>query len=117
LEPSNFSATSLRYQLRMVSGLATQATSPNAIRPSRFPTSASVARSGLLKRNRDGSFALKIQFSAAKYSFRSSSSRFTDPVTYARSRTHRLFLMPTAYPTPGEPRSSFLTLRESLCHE
>ena len=36
---------------------------------------------GSLKRKRAGSFALKMRFSAAKYSFRRSSSWFTAPVT------------------------------------
>src|ERR1700688_810245 len=81
---------SFRYQDRMVSGLATRATSWSALRPSRFPISARVARSGLLNRNLDGSLALRIRFSAARYSFCSRSSWFTEPVTYASSRTHFL---------------------------
>ena len=44
-------------QARMVSGLATQATPRSALRPSRFPISARVARSGSLNRNVDGNFA------------------------------------------------------------
>jgi len=45
----------------------------------------------------DGSFALRIRFSAA---FCSRSSWFTEPVTYASSRrTHFLFLMPTVHLT------------------
>ena len=99
LEPSNFLATSLRYQAKMVSGWATQATARSALRPRRFPISARVARSGSLNRNLDGSFALRIRFSAARYSFCSRSSWLTEPVTYASSRTHFLFLMPTAYLT------------------
>jgi hypothetical protein len=47
LEPSNFSATSLRYQARMVSGLAMRATGCSPLRPKRLPISASVARSPL----------------------------------------------------------------------
>ena len=77
----------------MVSGLATQATSRSALRPSRFPISASVIRSGSERRNRAGNLVLRIRFSAARYSFRNKSSWFTEPVTYARSRTHLLFLM------------------------
>jgi hypothetical protein len=51
------------------------------------PFSARVARSGSLNRNLDGSFALRIRFFAARYSFCRRSSWFTDPVTYAsRSR-------------------------------
>src|SRR5260370_12896649 len=41
-----FSATSLRYEVRMVSGLAPHATSRSPLAPS-FPISARVARSGL----------------------------------------------------------------------
>ena len=79
----------------------------------RFPISARVARSGSLNRNLDGSFALRIRFSAARYSFCSRSSWFTEPVTYASSRTHFLFLMPTAYLTLATGRFSFLTIRAS----
>jgi hypothetical protein len=60
-EPSNFRAISLRYQARMVSGLATRATSPSASRPRLSPISARVARSGSLSRNPFGSFALRIR--------------------------------------------------------
>jgi hypothetical protein len=94
LEPSNFLATSLRYQAKMVSGLATQATARSAFRPRRFPISASGAL-GMLNRNLDGRFALTIRFSAVRYSFCGRSSWFT----YARSRAHVLFLMATAYLT------------------
>jgi hypothetical protein len=66
--------TRSRNQPRTVSGLATQATCPRALRPSLFPISASVDRSGSDKRNRAGKCALRIRFSAAKYSFCSSSS-------------------------------------------
>jgi hypothetical protein len=62
LEPSNSLATSLRYQAKMVSGLATQATARSALRPRRFPISARVARSGSLNGNLEGSFALRIRF-------------------------------------------------------
>jgi hypothetical protein len=110
LEPSNFLATSFRYQARMVSGLATQATSRSALRPTRFPISARVARSGSLNRNLDGSFARRIRFSAARYSFCSRSFWFTDPVTYASSFSHFLFLMPTVYLTLATGRFSFLTI-------
>jgi hypothetical protein len=75
------------------------------------PISARVARSGSLNPNLDGSFALRIRFSAARYSFCRSSSWFTDPVTYASSRNHFLFLMPTAYLTLATGRLSFLTIR------
>ena len=55
-EPSNFFATSLRYHASMVSGFATLATTPSALRPTRFPISARVTRSASLSRNLDGSF-------------------------------------------------------------
>jgi hypothetical protein len=42
-----------------------QATCRSALRPTRLPISARVARSGSLNRNLDGSFALRIRFSAA----------------------------------------------------
>jgi hypothetical protein len=74
-----FLGTSLRYQARMVSGLATQATSRSTLRPSCLPISASVTRSGSLKRNREGNFARKMRFSAAKYSLR----RSTHPMNTA----------------------------------
>jgi hypothetical protein len=67
--------------------------SRSTLRPTRFPISARVARSGSLNRNLDGSFALKIRFSAARYSFCSRSSWFTDSVNWgaidaiARERT------------------------------
>ena len=68
-EPSNFAATSRRYQPRIVSGLAIQVTLARAFRPNLRPISASVARSGSDKRSRDGNCVRKILFSAAKYSF------------------------------------------------
>jgi hypothetical protein len=71
-----------------------------------------VARSGLLNRNFVGSFALRIRFSAARYSFRSNSSWFTEPVTYASNRTHFLFLIQTAYLTLAADGFRFLTIRE-----
>lgn len=43
-EPSKFSTLSFRYQARIVSGLATQATSRSAFRRRRFPISVSVIR-------------------------------------------------------------------------
>jgi hypothetical protein len=66
LKPSNFWASSLRYQARIVSGLATHATSRSALRPRRFPISARVIRSGSERRSRAGNLVLKIRFSAAK---------------------------------------------------
>src|ERR1700675_1348032 len=98
----------------MVSGLATQVTARSALRPRRFPISARVTRSGSLNRNLDGSFALRIRFSAARYSFCNRSSWFTEPVTYASSRTHFLFLMPTAYLTLATLGFGFLTIRGPL---
>src|SRR6185437_16695494 len=51
-------------------GFATEATSVSVLRPSRFPISASVIRSGLESRNRAGSLVFRIRFSAARYSLR-----------------------------------------------
>src|ERR1700687_1412642 len=95
----------------MVSGLATQATSRSALRPRRLPISARVVRSGSLNRNLDGSFALRIRFSAARYSFCSRSSWFTEPVTYASSRNHFLFLILTAHLTLATGGFGFLAIR------
>src|SRR5258705_4688304 len=47
LEPSNLRAMSRRYQARMVSGLATQATCWSAVRPSRLLISARADRCGI----------------------------------------------------------------------
>jgi len=44
-DPSNLRATSLRYHPKMVPGRAAVATSPRALRPSRWPISARVIRS------------------------------------------------------------------------
>src|SRR5262249_45571763 len=87
-EPSNLRAISRRYQARIVFGLATQATLSRALRPTRSPISARVRRSGTDRRNRAGRCARRIRFSAARYSFYSSSSWFTSRVTYARRRAH-----------------------------
>jgi hypothetical protein len=73
-DPSNFCATSLRYQARSASGLATRAISFRAWRPSRFAISAKVDRSALDRRKRDGRWALRIPFSASRYSLRSNNS-------------------------------------------
>jgi hypothetical protein len=59
-----------------------------ALRPSRLPISASVQRSGSDRRSRAGRCARRIRFSAARYSFCSSSSWLTNPVTYASRRAH-----------------------------
>ncbi len=45
-----------------------------ALRPSRFAISAKVDRSTSDKRRRDGKWALRMRFSAARYSLRSSNS-------------------------------------------
>src|SRR5262245_34705163 len=73
-DPSNFCATSRRYQARRVSGLATCAISCRALRPSRLAISASVSRSASDNRSRAGRCALRMRFSAARYSFRSNNS-------------------------------------------
>src|ERR1035437_987794 len=79
-EPSNLRATSLRYHAKMVSGRAAVATSPSALRPSRRPISPSFARSASENFSRPFNWPLRIRFSAARYSFRSSSSWSTVPV-------------------------------------
>src|SRR5664280_1651835 len=79
-EPSNLRATSLRYHAKMVSGRAAVATSPSALRPSRRPISPSFARSASESFSRPFNWPLRIGFSAARYSFRSSSSWSTVPV-------------------------------------
>ena len=69
-----------------MSGFALAATSFSFFRPSRLPISASVDRPGSESRNRSGKCALRMRFSATKYSFFSSSSWLTRPVTYASRR-------------------------------
>jgi len=64
LQPSNFSATSWRYQARMVSGLARRASCSSPLRPKRLPISARVARSPS-DRQRGCRRAFKMRFSAA----------------------------------------------------
>src|SRR5262249_29314916 len=86
LDPSYLLAMNFRYQLSSVSGLAAAAKSSSAFRPSRWAISARVAFSASDNNNRPLIFARRIRFSAAKYSFLSSSSWFTVPVTYARTR-------------------------------
>ena len=78
---SNFAAINRRYQARIVSGLATQATCARALRPSLFPISASVSRSGSDSRRYEGRCDRRIRFSAARYSLCSKSSWLTSPVT------------------------------------
>src|SRR5262245_8729292 len=65
---------------RMVSGRAAVATSPSALRPSRRPISPSFTRSASESFGRPFNWPLRIWFSAARYSFRSSSSWSTVPL-------------------------------------
>ena len=65
LQPSNFSATSWRYQARMVSSLARHATRSSPLRPNRLPISARVARSPSESRQPGCRRAFKMRFSAA----------------------------------------------------
>jgi hypothetical protein len=67
-EPSNLAATSWRYQLGMVSGLARRATCCRAFRPKRLPISASVNGSPSESRKFRGECAFKIRSSAARCS-------------------------------------------------
>src|SRR5262249_10438903 len=96
-EPSNLRATSLRYHPRMVSGRAAVATSPSALRPSRRPISPSFARSASESFGRPFNWSLRIRFSAARYSCRSSSSWSTVPIDLRaspmRRRTVRIGLL------------------------
>ena len=82
---------SLRYQARMVSGLATEATCSSARRPIRLATSARVARCALVKGTRAGKWERRILFSAIRHSFCSKSCWFTKPVTYANNQRARIF--------------------------
>ena len=66
---------------RVLSRHPNQAISRSALRPSRFPISASVIRSGSERRNRAGNLVLRIRFSAARYSFHNKSSWLMEPVT------------------------------------
>src|SRR6266705_2842766 len=61
-EPSNFWATSLRCQPRIVSGLTILATSCRACFPNLWPISASVLRSPSLNRTRPLSWLRRIRF-------------------------------------------------------
>ena len=54
-------------------------------------------------------------FRAAKYSFCSNSSWFTEPVTYASNRAHFLSFIQTAYVTLGADRFGFLTISRLVC--
>src|SRR6202171_4906064 len=79
-DPSNLRAISLRYHAKMVSGRAVVATSPRDLRPNRWPISPSFARSASESLRHPFNWAFRIPFSAARYSFRSSSSWSTVPV-------------------------------------
>src|SRR5689334_16050481 len=85
-DPSNFLAISSRYQRSSVSGIAAAATSARAFLPNRWAISANVVFSESDSNNRPLIFALRIRFSAARYSFRSSSSWSTVPVIYVSMR-------------------------------
>jgi hypothetical protein len=89
-DPSNLWATSLRYHARIVSGLDTQAICRRAFRLSRLPISASVDLCASNSRTLFGSCARRMRSSAIRYSFCSSRSWLTNPVTYASSRAHLL---------------------------
>ena len=60
---------SSRYQASSVSGFATAANSSKAFRPSRWAISANVAFSASDNNNRPFNWALRMGFSAARYSF------------------------------------------------
>src|SRR5438034_573344 len=79
-DPSNLLAMSFRYQASSVSGFATAANSSKAFRLSRWAISANVAFSASDNNNLPLIWALRIRFSAARYSFLSSSSWSTVPV-------------------------------------
>lgn len=66
-EPSNFPVIDCRYEWRIVSGFATEATWARVLRPNFLPIPASVPRSGFDSRNRDGKCDCRIQFSVARY--------------------------------------------------
>src|SRR5438105_582375 len=79
-DPSNLLAMSFRYQASSVSGFATAANSSKAFRLSRWAISANVAFSASDNNNLPLIWALRMRFSAARYSFLSSSSWSTVPV-------------------------------------
>src|SRR5207253_82653 len=79
-DPSNLLAMSFRYQASSVSGFATAANSSKAFRLSRWAISANVAFSASDNSNLPLIWALRMRFSAARYSFLSSSSWSTVPV-------------------------------------
>src|ERR1700739_1213627 len=84
---------SLRYQAKMVSGLATEATCSSVRRPIRLAISVRVARCALVKGTRAGKCERRILFSAIRYSFCSRSCWFTMPLTYANRRDTCVFLI------------------------
>jgi hypothetical protein len=99
------------WEQQFVTFPAMLATSRSALRPQL--SDLGEGRSlGIANRNLDGSFAVRIRFSAARYSFCSRSSWVPEPVTYASSRSHCLFLMLTDL-TLGAANFGFLTLRAS----
>src|SRR6516225_1108429 len=85
-DPSNFLAMSFRYQASNVSGFATAANSSKAFRPNRWAISANVAFSASDNNNLPLIWALRIRFSAARYSFLRRSSWSKVPVMYATMR-------------------------------
>jgi hypothetical protein len=68
-DPSNLLAMSFWYQASSVSGFATAANSSKAFRPSRWAISANVAFSASDNNNLPLIWALRMRFSAARYSF------------------------------------------------
>jgi hypothetical protein len=84
-DPSNLLAMSFRYQASSVSGFA--ANSSKAFRPSRWPISANIAFSASDNNNLSLIWALRIRFSAARYSFLNRSSWSTVPVMTVESYT------------------------------
>ena len=60
---------SFRYQASSVSGFATAANSSKAFRPSRWAISANLAFSASDNNNLPLNWALRMRFSAARYSF------------------------------------------------
>src|SRR5437667_5352488 len=74
---------SFRYQASSVSGFAIVAKCSKAFLPSRWATSANVAFSASDNNNLRLIWALRMRFSAARYSFLSSSSWSTVPVMQA----------------------------------
>jgi len=80
-EPSNFLASNLRYQARMVSGLAIQATCSKPLYPKRRPISASVPRSPSESRQPGCRRVFKNAVFRRQVLICNRSSRLTNPVT------------------------------------